>query len=256
STGFVEGYSKTLEQMTWKSRFSITRELVDDKRLYDMRKAAGKFMTSYNRTREEFARALYVGGLSGTTVKVKGKTFNCASADGVSLFNKSHPAKVKGALQTNLFADAFSASALGKMEVGMQNTCGDNGELLSVTPDTIWIPNDAAIRDSVFAAIGADKEPTTANNAFNYQYGRWNIIVDPYLNHLLAGGVKPWILLDSKFMTDQDGPVWLDRVKLEVRSGIDDNNDNNVWSGYARFMAGFVDWRFCAVGGMTGGSAL
>ena len=37
---------------------------------------------------------------------------------------------------------------------------------------------------------------------------------------------------------------------------VDENTDNNVWKGRARFVAGCNDWRSIAVGGVTGGSAL
>lgn len=259
-TGTMESYAQTLEHMTWKSRFTVTREMVDDNKIGDMRKKASKFVTAYDRTREKFGRALYVGGLTGTTVTYGGKIFKCSSADGLALFSKVHPNMVNKKTQTNLYADAFSITTLGKMETAMQNIKGDNGELLSVTPDTIWIPNDATLKNTVFAAIGADKDPATANNAFNYQYGRWNVIVDPYLTMMLAlAGITtytPWFLLDSKFLTDQDGAVFLDRTKLDVTSVVDNNNDNNLWNGYARFTGGFVDWRFVSVGGVTGGSAL
>ena len=45
-------------------------------------------------------------------------------------------------------------------------------------------------------------------------------------------------------------------MPLEVKSIIDTNNDNNVWQGRARFGAGFVDWRFVAVGNMSTGTDL
>ena len=142
----------------------------------------------------------------------------------------------------------------------MQNIKGDNGELLGVAPDTIWIPNDAALKDAVFSAVGADKEPTSGNNAFNHQFGRWNIIVDPYLTAALTdlgkSSEKPFFLLDSKFIELNDGPIFQDRVPLDVKSVIDNNNDNNVWQGRARFGAGFADWRFVAVGNMSTGTDL
>ena len=138
----------------------------------------------------------------------------------------------------------------------MQDFRGDNGEILDVSPDTIVIPNDFTLKRDVFAAIGADKDPNTANNGFNYQFGRWNVIVWPYLNQYLAAGAKPWILLDSRYNDEYGGAVWLDRTKLEVKSRIDDGNDANVWSGYARFIAGFNDWRAFAAAGIDGGDSL
>lgn len=259
NTGMGEGYPKNFMHMTWKNQFVATMEAVEDNKIGDIKRAAGQFMTSYNRTREEFARALYVGGLSGTSVQYENQTFDCAAADGLALFSKVHPNKVNKKTQTNLYSDSFSITTLGKAETVMQNLTGDNGELLSVTPDTIWIPNDATIKNTVFAAIGADKDPATANNAFNYQYGRWNVIVDPYLTRMLTKlkvNEKPWFLLDSKFLEEQDGAVFIDRKKLTVKSFIDNNNDNNVWSGNARFTGGFVDWRFVLAGGVSGGSSL
>lgn len=137
----------------------------------------------------------------------------------------------------------------------MQDFRGDNEEVLDVTPGTILIPNDYSLKKEVFAAIGADKDPATANNGFNFLFGRWNVIVWPYLNQFIADGTAPWILLDKRYNEENGGAVWLDRVKLEVRSEIA-SNDANVWKGYARFTAGFHDWRFAACGGVTGGSTL
>lgn len=258
-TGFEESFQKTLVNETWKQSFAITRELVDDAQLGKMKQRANKLMTSYYRTREMFGRSLYAGGLLGTEVQIGGKKFSTASADGKKLFATNHIAKVKGNQQSNAFAGEFTAANLDAVETMMQNTKGDNGELLAIAPDTILIPNDAALKRKVFEVVGADKDPDSGDNGFNFQFGRWNVIVDPYLTMALQQlGVQtaPWILLDSKFIQENDGAIWQDRVKLELSSEIDDNNDNNKWKGYARFTGGFVDWRFAAAGGVSGGTAL
>lgn len=258
-TGFESGYDRIIENMTFKQSFSVTQELVEDAQLGEMKRRARKLITAYGRTREKFGRALYAGGLYGTTVSFGGKSFACNSADGLALFHKEHVNKVNGKKQCNLYKGSFTASLLGKIETEMQQLTGDNGELLAVAPDTILIPNDAALKDAVFSAIGADKEPTTSNNAYNHQFGRWNVIIDPYLTQALAAmgkTDKPFILLDSKFLETGDGAIFQERKKLEVKSVVDQNNDNNSWRGRARFGAGFVDWRFAAAGNINTGKDL
>jgi len=255
--GIQEGYQKLLVYETWKDSFSISQEIVEDAKIMDLKKQPAAFMTSYHRTREMFGAALFAGAIMGlSTVKFKGRSFNINSADGQTLFFNAHPPKVSGSNQGNLFSDSFSADALGKMETTMQNFRGDNDEILDVAPDTILIPNIASLKKDVFAAIGADKEPTTANNAFNYQYGRWTVIIWPYLNQYLAAGTAPWVLLDSKYNETYGGAVWNDRIQLEVKSTVDPNTDANVWRGRSRYNATFNDWRFAAVGGITGADKL
>lgn len=217
----------------------------------------GQLAEHYYRTRELYGAALYAGAIQGKSkISFRGREFGLLGADGKPLFAKDHPAKVKGDKQSNLFADAFSASALGKLETRMQNFKGDNDNILDVAPTTILIPNDADAKEAVFAAIGADKDPATANNAFNYQFGRWNVICWTYLNQFLAkASTFPWVLLDESFSEQYGGAVWYDRTKLDVRSEVA-ANDANVWKGFSRFVAGFADWRFAAVGGVAGGDTL
>lgn len=259
STGFEESFQKFIQNETWKQSFSVTQELVEDNQIGTMKRRANKLITAYDRTREKFGRALYVGGLVGNTVSFNGKRFDCTGADKKPVFAKDHPCKVKGAAQGNLFKDSLTAAALGKLETRMQNITGDNGELLQVAPDTIWIPNDEALKAAAFEAIGSDKNPLDSTNAFNYQYGRWNVLVDPYLTLMLKKlkvSETPWFLIDSKFLQDNDGPIFQDRVQLKIRSVLDDNNDNNKWLGRARFSGGFGDWRGVAAGGMSTGADL
>lgn len=255
--GMQEGYQKLLKYQTWKDSFSVSKEMMEDGKLMDMRKQPAAFMTSYNRTRELFGAALYGAAMNGAgSVTFKGVKFDLTGADGSNLFAKEHAPKVSGDKQCNCFKDAFSVDTLGKLETAMHLFRGDNDEILDVAPDTILIPEIATLKKDVFAAIGADKDPVSANNAFNYQYGRWNVIVWPYLNQFVTKGTSPWVLLDSKYNETYGGAVWNDRVQLEVRSTIDENTDANVWRGRSRFNAAFNDWRFAAIGGVAAGNAL
>jgi len=255
--GMEEGYSKTIEAVTWKNSFSISREIMEDSKILDLRKKPAAFVTAYYRTREKLGAALLGGAITGSaSVVFAGGKFDLTCADGQNLFYSAHPAKVSGAAQCNLWSDAFSEDALGMLEVKMQNTRGDNNEILDVAPDTIIIPNIHTLKKAVFTAIGAEQDPATANNGFNYQFGRWNVIVWPYLNQFITSGTSPWLLMDSRYNKEYNSLIWQDRVSLDVKSRIDDNTDANVWRGYARFTAGFNDWRAIACAGVSGATDL
>jgi len=251
------GFEKFLEHVSWKNSFSISREMVEDSKLIDLKKKPQSFIAGYYRTREKFGAALFGAAIAGqTSVKFCERDFDTTAADGEKLFSSAHPSKLGGETQSNVFTDAFSADALAALEAAMQNFKGDKGEILDLAPDTILIPNDYALKKAVFAAIGADRDPDTNGNGFNYSFGRWNVVVWPYLNQYLSGGKAPWVLIDSEYNKEYGGAVWLDRTKLDVRSRVDESNDANVWQGYARFTAGFNDWRFAAMGGASEGGSL
>ena len=252
-----ESYSKVLEHEVWKDRFTISREMIDDANVVNMRNKPVQFVTGYYRTRERFGAALLGAAIrEQTSATFGGKSFGTTTADGVCLFSTSHPSILGGAAQSNKYADAFNADVLGAAETAMQSYKGDNGKILAVSPDTIIIPNDYALKNAVFAAVGSDKSPDTANNAFNYQFGRWNVIVWPYLNEFITSGTSPWILMDSTYNEEALGAAWFDRVSLEVTSHLDYDTNANVWDGYARFAAGFNDWRAFCVGGVAGATNL
>lgn len=255
--GMQEGYSKFMSYMTWKDKFEISKEMIEDSKLLDLKKQPAAFMTAYGRTREKFGAALFAGAVAGkSAIQFAGASFDATTADGKPLFHTGHTAKVKGKAQANLFANAFDVDALGRAETAMHLFRGDNDNILDVAPDTILIPEDADLKKAVFAAVGSDKDPITANNAFNYQCGRWTIIVWSYLNQFLASGSKPWILLDSRYNETYGGAIWNDRVDLEMTSYVDQNTDANVWNGRARWNAVFNDWRFACCGGISGGTDL
>ena len=258
-----QGYAKTLKNVTWKSKFAVSQEMVEDSKIIDFRKRPTAFMNAFYRTRENFAAAMLGGGIGAnsadggkTAVTFRDTAFDAACADGLALFSKSHPSKVKGGTQSNRFSNSLTAANLGLVETAMQNFKGDTGEILAVAPRVLLIPNDAALKKAAFEAVGSVDDPASSNNAWNYQYGRWEVWVWPYLNKYLASGMSPWILLDPDYNEQCDGLIWQDRVELTVKSYIDQNTDANVWAGRARFTAGFNDWRAVAVGGVTGGTEL
>lgn len=252
-----EGFRQTLIQEVWKDSFHLTREIIADSKVMNLKQRPAAFIAGYHRTQEKFGASLLAGAVSGTSVNFNGRTYSTAGADGKALFATDHPSAVKGAAQSNKYTDAFTNENLMKAESKMQDFRDDNGNVLAVTPNTIIIPNDATLKKDVFAAIGADKDPNTANNGFNYTFGRWTVIVWQYLNQYMNLTTnKPWILADTNYNEENGSAIWLENTPLEMKSYIDENTDNNIWKGYARFIAGFNDWRAFMVAGTGSGSTL
>ena len=77
----------------------------------------------------------------------------------------------------------------------------------------------------------------------------WTLIEDEYLDALpqFAVAQKAFLVLSPEALADTDGAVWLDRIKLTIKSYVDENNDANIWAGRARYGAGFVTYRHIAV---------
>ncbi len=251
-----EGYAKVLEPHEWKNQFAVTQTMLEDSKLFDLKGEMLGFSDGYNRTKEQFGAAL-LSGATGTSVTFAGKEYDTTCADGLALFSTAHSSVTGGyEEQSNLFSDAFSYDALCAMEEAMQNFRDDDGNLVNICPDTLIIPNDYKLRKAVFDAIGAEGIPGTANNSFNYQFGRWNVIIWPYLTKF-EGGCQLY-MMDSHFNENYRGMIWLDRLPLSVHSWIDENTDANIFNGRARFTAGFNNWRAiaCLAPGIEGGSTL
>lgn len=246
---FQEGYSQVLEADTWKNQFEVTQEMAEDAQMGKVKQRASAFTLSYGRTKEAFGAGMLMGGITGNFVN-KGKTFSCRSADGQPLFSTAHPSKTGGAgNQSNLHTLALSYDNFNTVQERMQNLTDDDGNLLGITPDTIIIPNVGAAKKALFNIIGAEGgEPGQDTHGMNFQFGLWKVIVWPYLNAFIPADATttPWIMMDSEYNEAYYGAVWVDRVGLTVRSEIAPN-DNNVFKGRARFVAGFNDWRPLAI---------
>lgn len=257
-TSFQEGYSKVIEPETWKLKFAVTQEMVEDAKMGKVKSKAHGFMLSYNRTRELFGTGI-LNNANSTTMVFGGKTFNIAGADGKALVATDHPSITGGtAAQSNLYDAPFSYDNLCWLEEKAHYFKDDDGNILTVSPDTIVIPDKAEIKKLVFNAIGAEGIPDTADNSFNYQYGRWNVVISPYLSAFSGTSGDVWFLLDSKFNEAYQCLVWLDRIPLTVRSYIDENTDANIFKGRARYAAAPNNWRaiICGAPGLSGATAL
>ena len=258
--GMQETFSKTLNNIRWTDSFVVSHEMVEDALIMDFKERPQAFIDGYFDTREDYAAAIVGNALMGkTTFDYYGQQLDLTGADGLSLFNEAHPSIVNPSnVQANVCSNVLSAEALDLVETAHQNLRDDNMKSLQIAPMTIVIPNTAQAKRIAFAAAGSERDPVTNNNAFNYQVGRWNILVWQRLNDYVEcdGEQFPWFTLDEAYNQRFSSLIFQDRSELQIKSHIDDSNWANVWSGIARFVAGFKDFRGVYAGGVVGAPEL
>lgn len=252
-TSQQQGYSKTIEDTTWKNSFKVSKEMLEDAKIMDIRKEASNFVASYYRTRSQYAAAILNNGAS-TSMTFNSVAYDIACNDALALFSTAHTKKVSDETFSNYFNAGFSYDNLCRVEELMQKFTDDNGNYMDIQPDTIIIPNNARIKRLVADAVWTkgDERPGTADHSYNYQAGRWKVMTWNYLNNpsTISSGYDVWYLMDSRYNA-MDGLMFCDRLPLEVKSWVDENTDCNIWGGRARFAAAPVNPRAiacCAAG--------
>lgn len=250
------GFSKLIEHTQFIKSFVCTREAKDDGDIDMMKQAAANFVRSYKRSRAQFASDCLVA--EGTTFLYGGKSYDKTTGDGKGLFAQDHPGKRTGvAAQSNVYTDAFGndATVLYKLANKGRNFKNQSGNVMGYTFDTIIVPgNCPRLEDLVKRIIHSSQIVNSANNDINTQEGLWKLVV----NHRweAASGTEPYIIMSSEALKELNAGVFYDRVPLDVANEVDIDSRNLKWSGYARWSAGFYDWRAFILGGAQSGSSL
>jgi len=238
------GYERLVEPDEWKNSFEVTETMIEDAKMLDIKSQGSDFMLSYARTREKFA-AMFLQYGNAATFTFKEKVYNNSCRDSLALLSTAHTSKTGGTGNQGNYSTAyvFSYDNLCLVEEVMQKFTDHDGNLLNIQPDTIVIPNNAAIKKLVADAVfttGDGKKPGTTDAGFNFHDNRWNVVVWNQLSKLAAAN-DPWFVCDSK-RNQIDGLIWIDRVPLKVRSWLDDETGNNVFGGRSRFGGAPVNW--------------
>jgi hypothetical protein len=194
---------------------------------------------------------------SATTMSFGTKTgIDITAPDGLALFNAAHTLKsVNGTTVSNLYSDQLDANGLVLEQLSnkMRNFVDDRGEVLGFDADTIIIPgNNAQLERLAKAIIGSEGQVGTNNNDINTQRGKWKLIVD-YLWTPASG--SPFILMSSKANKALDGTKFYNRTDLDVANEERVTSRNLYYNGFARWSAGFTNWRHVIMGGSSDASA-
>lgn len=250
------GFSKLIEHHQFIKTFMCTREAKDDGDIDMMKQTAANFVRAYKRSRAQFASDALI--TEGTTFTYGGKSYDKTTGDGKALFAQDHPGKKTGvAVQSNVYTDAFGndATVLYKLANVGRNFKNQSGNVMGYTFDTIIIPgNCPRLEDLVKKLIYSGQMVGSNYNDINTQKGLWKLVVDHRWE--AAAATEPYIIMSSEANRELNAGVFFDRVALDVSNEVLNKSRNLEWSGYARWSAGFYDWRAFIMGGAQNGSSL
>ena len=270
TSDFKEGYRKVFRTQTWTNSFVVSKQTIEDNQDMNINQDAMGFIKSYGRTRELYGYAMLAGALAGSCTfgNKSPKKFDCRGMDTVDgtiegtpqlYFHNAHKSVIEGvADQSNKFRAAIDltehgaheklAELIGIVETTMMNYTNYNGDILTVNPTRILVPNHYLLKDVMLTALKSTHTGFLGGNGVNIQAGKWEVLVSAYLNkHAgFAEADQAFIMIDPVINKENLGAVWFERKPLEVRTYIDQPTEAMVWAGRSRYGVDFGDFRAMA----------
>lgn len=275
---FQESYEKQFVFQTWTNSFVISKQTMEDNQLASIDPRALGFIKSYGRTREEYAVNM-IGVALGGELSDKQKALKITKKSGLGMdtttgdldgtkqqyFHNQHKGvKINGkslVTQSNKYYANLDLSNpnVGNLEERVLDAIeqvaskgktlkDDKGNIVPVKYTRIVLGEDYRLNDILMRALKSKYGSPMGGNGVNLVYGKYEVVTSPYLSDV--EGFKDTnhglILIDPQRNREGLGAAWFDRKPLEVRSYMDDKTEANIWSGRARFGAGFGDWRAMA----------
>lgn len=220
------GFKSSFNHETFLVELPVEKELIEDNQYGEVMAMTEDLGDSAKLKREVDAASVFNLAFSGRL-----------GPDGVTLCSDSHPSGPTNATtQDNSFDLALTAANLRIVREAMQAFTDDKGNLVAVTPNALIVP--PGLEDTAIAATQSDKDPDSANNATNPQYGRYTIITWHYLTDSEA-----WFMVDTALMKQR--LKWFDRVPLDITL----DRADAAFAYYAarmRYSYGYMDWRWVA----------
>lgn len=246
---------KFIKHTQFTAQFRITRTMMEDSLVNQMRAKAENFTRSYYKTRNKFATDLYVGA-TAAKVTFKGTEFDTTCSDGKPLFHKGHTYGGSN-VQSNRFIYSLSTgekidtalveNAISAAVETIRNMKDENGYSLGYTADTIMISgNDMLLEKALKKILGSEFSSNASgalSGSVNLHFGNWTLVINPFWQRTVTGS-HPMIVSSSEARKNLQGAEFIDRVPLEVFDSVDDGTLDYIWNGRSRFSLGFPTYKF------------
>ena len=253
----VETYQKFIEHIQFMKEFVISAEMMEDANYgiaADAKHRAENFARAYYKTMHKICEHALSCATAPSSVFAKAR-LDLTAPDGLPLFSDSHKSGMPGATftQSNYFyGDIFSSGtertlstgafeeALSELAVKIRNMKDENGEALGYTADTIILPGNRPIVETIVKKVcGTEGALGTNFNDINLHFGNWNVVILP-----------DWQTSDDRIMIMSSeanknlcGNMFFNRIPLTVTNWIDNHTGNYIWNGRCRFGIGFGSYK-------------
>ena len=257
----VETYRKFIEHIQFMKEFVITAEMMEDANYgiaADAKRRAENFTRAYYKTINKICEAALINGTSLGANAARAK-LDLSTPDGHPLFSSAHTwgsDKIyTTGTQSNYFygnifrtgtdtsrvaSTAAFEEALSELCYRIRNMKDENGEVLGYAADTIILPGNRPVAESVAKKVCGSEGTTGGNyNDINLQYGGWSIVVLPNWQPALDSVM----IMSSEANKNLSGNMFFNRVPLTVSNWVDHHTGNYIWNGRCRFGVGFGTYK-------------
>ena len=222
----VQGYDKTYTFTEYSAKIEIQRKLAADDQYRVMNRLPKGLATSASRSREKLGAQLFSLAF----------TFEPTDGDGAELCASDHDSNVLStANQSNEGTLSLSATNVETTRINMHAFKDDQGELISVNPDTITIPR--ALEQTGWEIINTKGKVDTAENNANFHQGKYKLVVWDRLSD-----TNNWFMTD--YSMQKEYLLWWNREPVQFFQDKDSNTLVAIYLGYYRIGTGWDDWRF------------
>ena len=258
--GIVETYRKFIEHIQFMKEFTITAEMMEDANYgvaADAKRRAENFTRAYYKTMNKIAEMALINATSTETVFANAH-LDLSAPDSLPLFSGTHKYgtnTTQSGRQSNYFwGDIFSSGtgdsrtpstkvfeeSLYALSVKLRNMKDENGAPLGYNADTIILPGNRPIAESIARKVaGSEYAPGSNYNDLNLHFGNWNVVILP-----------DWqseddrvMIMSSEANKNLCGNMFFNRIPLTVTNWVDHHTGNYIWNGRCRFGVGFGTYK-------------
>lgn len=222
-------YDVTYTHLTWKLGFKVTKEMYDDDQYRIINRLPALLARAGERTVEN----------QGSYVLKNAFSTSYPGGDGKPLCSVGHLRADGGTAQSNASATGVTLNDdnLEDALIKMSEQVDHKGMLTGTMATDIVVPPD--LDKEAHILINSEKRPESADNDINWNKGKLNITVWPWIGGAAPGGSRTWwFLLDKTY--NRLNLLFRERPNFENDSAFD--TDEALFKGRMRFSTGHSDW--------------